>query len=176
MNSMLRGQNIYLRALEKKDATKLLLWENDPAHWKVSNTEVPFSMGQILEYIENSQQVRTHGQIRFMICLINSDEPIGTIDLFDVNFKHGHAGIGILIAEKEHRNQGLASEAVSLIVRYATDFLALRNLIASMHADNETSEKVFINNDFEFIGLKKDWLLFKGQRYDEKMYQLCIKE
>ena len=49
---MLKGESIYLRVVDKEDATVLFLWENDPKNWKVSNTEVPFSMHAIHQLIE----------------------------------------------------------------------------------------------------------------------------
>ena len=52
----LRGQKVRLRPVEKDDATRLLLWENNPQHWKVSGTEVPFSLNAILEYIAQAQK------------------------------------------------------------------------------------------------------------------------
>ena len=47
-----------------------------------------------------------------MIDRKESGKPVGTIDLFDVNFKHGFATIGILIADDADRGQGIASEAL----------------------------------------------------------------
>ncbi len=173
---MFKGSKIYLRILDKSDATKLLIWENDSNNWKVSDTDVPFSMDQILEYVNHSQAFRQTGQVRFMICENESQEPIGTIDLYDINFKHSHATIGVLISDKSFENKGFASEAVKLIVEYAKDFLGLFNLQATMHCSNPASEAIFLKNDFELIGERTNWLKFKNERFNEKIYQLCLKD
>ncbi len=176
MNSMLKGETIFLRAPEKKDATRMLLWENNPDNWKVSQTEVPFSMDLILEYVSSAQQVRTHGQVRFMICLNEGETPVGTIDLYDVNFKHGFAGVGILIAEAQHRERGFAREALHLLINYSRDFLALTNLFCSIYEDNLPSRSLFESTGFELTGTRKNWFLYKGKRYNEYLYQLCLNE
>ena len=54
---MLKGNSIYLRVVESEDATKLFVWENDPENWKVSNTEVPFSMHSIHQLIEQQSNI-----------------------------------------------------------------------------------------------------------------------
>lgn len=90
----LNGEHVKLRAVEKEDATRLMLWENNPDHWKVSGTEVPFSMHAILEYIDQAQHLRTHGQLRLMICDVHTDEPVGALDLYNSDFKHLRAAVG----------------------------------------------------------------------------------
>ena len=83
---MLKGNSIYLRAVEKEDASTLFIWENNPTNWKVSNTEIPFSMHTIHQLIEQQSNIRNSGQLRMIICLIENDFPIGAVDLYDVSF------------------------------------------------------------------------------------------
>lgn len=173
---MLKGNSIFLRVVEAADATKLFLWENDPRNWKVSNTEVPFSMHAIHQLIEQQSNIRNSGEIRFIICLNENENPIGTIDLFDINFKHGHATIGIMVAEESERRKGYATESLRLISDYARDILDLTNLQCTIHGDNERSIALFEQVGFNRVGIRKNWLKFKGERFDEISYQLCLKE
>ncbi len=173
---MLKGNSIFLRVVEAADATKLFLWENDPKNWKVSNTEVPFSMHSIHQLIEQQSNIRNSGEIRFMICLNEKESPIGTIDLYDINFKHGYATIGIMVAEESKRRKGFASESLKLISEYARDILDLTNLQCKIHGDNEHSIALFEQAGYMRIGIRKNWLKYKGNRIDEISYQLCLKE
>ncbi len=173
---MLKGKSIFLRVVEKEDATTLFLWENDPKNWKVSNTEVPFSMHAIHQLIEQQSNIRNSGEIRFMICLNESEITIGTIDLFDINFKHGYASVGIIVAEENERRKGFAEESIFLLAEYARDILELANLQCTIHADNLASISLFENCGFLKVGTRKDWLKFKGKRIDEISYQLCLKK
>lgn len=173
---MLKGNSIYLRVVEAEDATKLFIWENDPSNWKVSNTEVPFSMHSIHQLIEQQSNIRNSGELRFMICLNESGNSIGTIDLYDVNFKHGYATIGIMVAYQAERRRGFAQESIKLIVEYARDILELTNLQCAIHGDNEPSIALFEQCGFTRVGIRKNWLKYKGNRIDEISYQLCLKE
>jgi diamine N-acetyltransferase len=173
---MLKGKIVELRPVEPKDATKLLLWENNPAHWKVSDTEVPFSMHDIMQYIEQAHLIRSTGQLRFVICRSEDKEPVGVIDLYEANFKHGRAGVGILIGEHDQRSKGYASESLNLLAEYARDVLGFHNLYCSIHADNPSSLHLFEKNEFVRIGVRTNWYKDKNGRIDEVMFQLCLKK
>lgn len=173
---MFKGPTVFLRLVEPSDATKILLWENNPAHWKVSDTEVPFSMQDILYLIDNAHNIRSTGQLRFVICLNNSEESVGLIDLYDANFKHGRAGVGILIGDEDQRSKGYAAESIALLKEYAKLVLGFHNLYCSIHADNFNSIGLFEKCGFEKIGVRKEWYLDKGSRIDEILYQICLKK
>ena len=112
------GKHIYLRAVEKDDAGQVFLWENNPKNWKVSNTEVPFSMFYIIQLIEQQSDLRKSGQLRLVIMTHQDQRAVGVIDLYDVNFKHGYAAVGILIAEEQDKGKGIATEPLSLLIQY----------------------------------------------------------
>ena len=173
---MLKGRNIFLRAVEPADAIRIMLWENNPEHWRVSGTEAPFSMHGILEYIHSIQNFRQSGELRLMICLISSGEAIGTLDLFEANFKHGHAGVGILIAEESERNKGYARESLDLVADYAAVLLGFHNLTANVLEDNESSIRLFESAGYELVGIRKEWFLDRGKRINQRIYQLCLKK
>jgi diamine N-acetyltransferase len=173
---LLKGPNIFLRAIEPEDATKILIWENNPAHWQVSGTEAPYSMHGILEYINSIQNFRQCGELRLMICLHENQEAIGTLDLFEANFKHGRAGVGILIGEHDQRNKGFAKESLELLIEYASKFLGFHNLTANVLESNVASIHVFEAAGFELVGIRKEWFLDHGKRLNERIYQLCLKK
>lgn len=173
---MLKGKLVYLRMVEPDDATKLMLWENNPEHWKVTDTEVPFSLHGIMQLIEQQQHIRSTGQLRFMICTQEEDLPVGAIDLYDADFRNAHAAVGVLIGEQSARGKGYASESISLLTEYATHVLALNNLTCSIQADNIESISLFERAGFNFVGTRKGWFNYKGKRIDELIYQLCLEK
>lgn len=171
---MLEGEKIYLRAIEPSDATKVLIWENNPENWRVSGTEAPYSLHQLLDFINDRQTFRQSGQQRLMICKLADKEAIGTIDLYDANFKHGHANIGILIGEVSETRKGYALEALGLVESYAKEILNFHNLSATILEDNYPSIQLFEAVGYEMIGVRKEWFLDKKKRIDERIYQLCL--
>lgn len=170
---MLTGEKIKLRALEPTDLDVLYQWENDTTIWLVSGTITPFSKLVLKQYIvDTHQDIYTAKQLRLMIELLQEKKPIGCIDLFDFDPKNKRAGIGILIGDTKARNNGYASEALTLLIQYAFTVLDLHQLYANILIENEQSAQLFKKHSFQKIGIKKDWILSDGKWLDECTLQL----
>lgn len=167
---MLKGSSIYLRTLEPSDADTLLDWENDSENWRVSETKVPFSKQLIHDYVNSAQDLFAVKQIRLMICLQETNEAIGSIDLFNYDPIHQRMGVGILIV-KSMRGKGYGLEALSLTSDYALNTVGVRNLYCSILGDNQASREIFERSGFVEVGCHKDWFNDKGYWVDEYLYQ-----
>lgn len=168
----LKGEHIYLRALEPEDLDFIHNIENDESIWEISNTETPYSKYLIKQYLEQSHKdIYEVKQLRMVISNYD-DEPLGMIDIFDFDFRNKRAGIGILIRDEQNRKQGIGSEALKLLTDYCFSRLNLHQLYCNISEENEASIKLFTNQGFEKIGLKKDWCLVNGQYKNEYLYQL----
>jgi len=172
----LASEHIFLRALEKDDATKIMIWENNPEFWHVSDTEEPYSMFDILQFIENHEPFRKSGQLRMMICLKENDEPIGCVDLYEGNLKHRRAAIGILIADEQNRGLGFAKESIELLCDYASNFLDLHQLFAYIIEDNQASIKLFEETGFEPSGTLKQWRKVVKEWKNVVLYQKILSQ
>lgn len=169
----LKGNNIYLRALEPEDLAFIYTIENDESIWNVSNTQTPYSKFLIKQYLENAHQdIYEAKQLRLAICLNNSDEAIGLIDLFDFDPTNNRAGIGIIIHQDNKRENGIGSEALELLIKYCFTHLQLHQLYANIGTENEISIALFTKFDFQLIGIKKQWNKVDNEFKDEALYQL----
>lgn len=163
----LRGEHIYLRALEPEDIDFVYEIENNTSLWQLSDTQAPYSRFLIKQYLENAQQdIFEAKQLRLAICNIENDT-IGLIDVFDFNIKNMRAGIGILIQNEANRYQGYGKEALELLTDYCFKTLHLHQVYANISEDNLASLKLFEGNGFKKIGLKKDWS-FDGHQYSNE--------
>jgi diamine N-acetyltransferase len=168
----LKGDRIYLRALEPEDLDFILEVENTEDFWEISATRVPYSKYIIKKYIQNSHRdIYEVKQLRLMICS-NAGIPLGMIDLYDLDPRDRRAAIGILIVKEENREKGFGSEVLKLICNYCFVHLALHQVYANVTVDNVASIKLFEKNRFVKAGIKKDWVLVKGKYKDEILYQL----
>ena len=169
----LKGKNIYLRALEPEDLEFVYTIENDESIWHVSNTQTPYSKFLIHQYLENAyQDIYEAKQLRLAICVNETSEAIGLIDLFEFDPKNNRAGVGIVIKKKEDRIKGVGSEALSIIIEYAFTQLQLHQLFANIGTENEVSIALFSKFGFQKIGIKKEWNKINGIYEDEILYQL----
>lgn len=163
----LKGEHIYLRALEPEDLDFVYEIENNTSLWNLSDTQTPYSRFLIKQYLENAQQdIYEAKQLRLAICSL-SKETIGLIDLFDFDIKNKRAGIGILIKDKAYRYKGYGKEALNLLVNYCFKTLHLHQVYANISETNEASLRLFENNGFKKIGLKEDWS-FDGQQFSNE--------
>ena len=168
----LKGENIYLRALEPEDINFLYTVENDTSFWEVSSTLVPFSRYFLERYVANAHQdIYVAKQLRLVIVANTTDKAIGMIDLFEFSPEHKRAGIGIIIVEKEQLN-GYASEALQLLINYSFKQLNLHQLFANITSDNTKSISLFTKYNFIEAGVKKEWIYTNGSFKDEILFQL----
>ncbi|GAA6769244.1 hypothetical protein AAFH68_52120 [Flavobacterium sp. CGRL1] len=116
----LKGDTIYLRALEPEDLEFVYGMENDQSIWEVSNTNTPYSRFLIRQYLENAQQdIYEAKQLRLAICQDQDFPAIGLIDLFEFDPRNNRAGIGIVIQKDENKRQNIGSEALELLIKYS---------------------------------------------------------
>jgi diamine N-acetyltransferase len=170
----LKGDKVWLRALEPSDIDEVFQWENDTSIWHLSNTIAPYSRFVLEQYLaEAHQDIFTAKQLRLVISLPEG-KAVGCIDLFDFDPLHQRAGVGILIAEPQDRGKGYASDSLGLLIRYCRETIHLHQLYCHITCDNESSLKLFTHMGFEVCGTRKEWLREKSGWKDESMLQLIL--
>ncbi len=168
----LKGETVFLRALEPEDLEFIHAVENDESIWEVSNTQTPYSKFLIKEYLEQAHKdIYEVKQLRLVISDYQ-DATLGLIDLFDFDFKNKRAGVGLLIKDSVNRGKGYGKEALELLVNYSFYHLALHQLYCNINEENINSIHLFENQGFKKIGVKKNWIYSNGLFKDEFMYQL----
>lgn len=171
----LKGEHIYLRALDRDDLDFIHQIENDEELWELSQTIAPYSRFVLEQYLENSHRdIYEVKQLRLVICN-HSEESIGMIDLFDFDFKNRRAGVGILVKDVVQRKKGYGKEALHLLTNYAKNRLNLHQLYCNIIENNNASLKLFQSENFEIVGLKKDWSCEEGQFKNEYLLQRILK-
>jgi len=168
---MLENERIRLRALEMNDVDKLFVWENNRVNWRVSQTLTPYSRHILIDYVNSVTDVFTDKQLRLIIEENESQTAIGTVDIFDCDFKNKRAGLGILLAEPEKRGKGFASEVMEIVLPYCFQTLSMHQVYCSILTDNEESVRLFKKFGFKEVGIKKDWTYYDGKFYDEVLMQ-----
>lgn len=161
----LKGDKIFLRALEPEDLEFVYEIENDMSFWELSDTKQPYSRFIIKEYLKNAKKdIYEAKQLRLAICDNLDNRVVGLIDLYDFNPIHKRAGLGIIIRDKTDRKKGIGMEAVNLLCDYAFNILNLHQIYANISETNKVSLNLFEKNGFKTIGLFKDWH-FNGKTY-----------
>ncbi|WGK64915.1 GNAT family N-acetyltransferase [Croceiramulus getboli] len=167
------GDTIFLRALEPEDIDMLYDIENREEYWELSGTQAPYGRHLLQEYIANAyKDLYEAKQLRFVICLRETQRVLGLVDLFDFSPRHFRAGVGILIIEAEDRRHGYALETLEILKAYAFKQLDLHQLYANILEENTASQRLFEKVGFVLVGIKKDWRRLQGSYKNELLYQL----
>lgn len=134
---------INLRLAILEDCEVILDWENNLENWAVSNNNSPYSLRDIQMLIISLRDIRKACQARYMIIEKNTDRILGSVDLYEIDWKERKAGVGVLIANKDDRSKGYASDALLLLEKLAIDNWNLKHFNAEVHLSNTASLKLF---------------------------------
>ncbi len=164
---------VVLRAVEPADAQLMYEWENDRRNWFVSGTTSPIPFYIIEQFVQPENQDITNTKQQRLIIETNKHQTVGYVDLFDVDMINRKAGVGILIGDMNHRNNGYASEALYLLKTYARETLHLHQLFCNIHESNIYSIRLFQKAGFEISGNLKNWALKNGA-YENVLTMQCF--
>ena len=129
----------------------------------------------INRFLESRFVVHDEASVRAFVdaCLINPDvlflgvrhldtgRHVGNVKL-EIDRVHGRGEVGILIGDREVQGQGVATRAITLLCRVASEQLGLRKLTAGCYANNKGSERAFTKAGFSVEGTRPDHFLLDG--------------
>lgn len=154
-------ESLFIRPIEVADAQIVLNWENNVEGWNMSETSTLYTFFDILNLINDLQNVQTAKQGRWMICSPELREPLGVVDLTDIDFEVGVSGVGVMIADPMYRRRGLASKALKLLEIEAKN-LKIHTLLSTILENNSASIQLFEKIGYEKIGATEEKYLVQG--------------
>ncbi len=174
-SKIFRGEKILIRPVNINDLTLLYVWENKPENKLFTHVDLPISIFQIQELIENQSDVFKYNQMRFIICDVSNNIPLGTIDLYNVDFQIKIAEIGVLIVDPSNRGKGFANESIELVKDFCVNTLALEKIYCFISEDNIVSQSLFSKNCF-VMKKKPDYIQSKSfnNNLSLKYFELCF--
>lgn len=125
---------IYLRPMGYEDTDNIVSWRNRDAVRKNFIYQEPFTRESHEHWIHT--MVETGRVVQMMICETESDRPVGSVYLRDIDRRHQKAEYGIFIGVPEARGKGYGTLAARLMVRYAFEEMGLHRLFLRVFADN----------------------------------------
>lgn len=150
----LQNNILKLRAPEPEDLESLYNWENIPDFWGTGNTRQPYSRFAIKEYISQiSTNLYESNQLRLMMVAKETNETVGTIDLYDFDLHNSRIALGLFVAP-EFQQKGYAKAALHIIEAYVFDFLKIHQLYCHIAKSNNASIKMFQKENFSQTTLK----------------------
>ena len=167
---------IYLRKLTIDDFDYLNSVENNKSFWKYSFQNQHYSNDELIQFIYDSQlPIEQTKQIRFVICQNETDEQIGFIDLFEIDFTKSQAGISILISDTQNRSNGYGKLSIKKIIKFAKEDLNIKNLYCNISIDNILSLNFFKSVGFKEITKNNNLYVSSIDNHHKSIIQMqCI--
>jgi diamine N-acetyltransferase len=169
---MINNQKVTLRAVAPEDLDFFYKYENSPMLWVYGSRKEPFSKFDLKEYICScDKSIYECGQLRLMIVENETNQTIGTVDLFNFDYHNQRAETGIFITQ-EFQNQGFGYNAMQLITQYAFEFLVIRQIYSIVTNNNVAAIKLFAKVGFLPSTVIKNWFFHNQKFWDVTLFQL----
>lgn len=175
MKEIISNDVVTLRSLEATDLDMLYRWENDVRLWTVSNIMAPSPKSYVWQYLQNyDSDIFNTRQLRLMITLTKSGEPVGTVDLTNFDPFNNRAEFGIMI-DSAHEGKGLGDAALRLTIDYVRDYLGLSQIYALVPVSNTVCIAMLKRRGFVTAGVLKKWINHGIEVHDVEMMQLVFR-
>ncbi|MFC1936817.1 GNAT family N-acetyltransferase, partial [Chloroflexota bacterium] len=128
--SVIYGERIRLRALEREDLPQFVKWFNDPEVTSGLFNIFPMSMGVEEQWYEN--MLKRPPEEHPLCAEVKEGEDwklIGNIGLMHFDKTAHSAEVGIVIGEKDYWDQGYGTEMMSLMLKHCFETLNLHRVM-----------------------------------------------
>lgn len=158
------GEKIILRSITEADTPNIIRWRNSPEVMKYFIIQQPLTVEGHTNWLRT--KVASGEVVQFVIYEKETDRPIGSVYLRDVNQTHKKAEYGIFLGEDDVRGKGYGTEAAELIVDYAFKELKLHKIYLEVLADNIRAQKSYAKVGFEKEAYQRDEVRINGAYKD----------
>jgi RimJ/RimL family protein N-acetyltransferase len=169
------GNKVSLGPLRRDLIPLYQRWHNDfsarVAEWPPA--AVPWTLEQTETWYDAAARTPVPERITFTIYRRESQRPIGTTTLYDLDRAAQTARFGIGIGAAADRGQGYGTEAARLTLDYAFTALGLHNVALSVLAHNAAGLRAYTRAGFKEFGRRREAAPFHGKRYDI-VYMDCL--
>ncbi len=172
---MLRGERIYLSALNPSNAEVALRWFNDAEvrEWLLSG-HIPMTLAS--EQAFYARMEASDSDHVFEIHLAENDRYIGNCGIHGVKLPERTGEIGILIGEKDCWNQGYGRDALQTIMRFGFDTLGMHRLSIKAVEGNERSCHLYPSLGFTEVGRERECQFLHGRFWDDIVWDILENE
>jgi RimJ/RimL family protein N-acetyltransferase len=145
------GERCYLSPMSEEDAPQYATWLND--------LEIASYLTMAVQAIAlpgEREYLRAHGSDHsYAVVTRDGDRLIGNVGLININHLERTCEIGVFIGAKDLWGQGYGREAMTLLMRYAFDYLNMRNIWLRAFAFNERAIASYRKLGFREIGRRR---------------------
>ena len=165
---MIIGNKIRLRAIEREDIPRFVLWMNDPEVIKYLLMNAPLSKAMEEKWFEKQlEKPVTESQILAIEAQVGDEwVHIGNTGLHYMEPVTHESEFGIVIGNKDFWNKGYGREAARLILKHGFENLNLNRIYLYVVAENVRGIKAYEAAGFIKEGVLRQ-ALYKNGKYND---------
>lgn len=165
--SIIHGERIRLRAVERDDVKKFCAWVNDPEVTRHLTLYLPLSTVDEENWFD-SLSTRDQSEKPLAIEIRDGDgwKLIGNCSAFGIDTVSRVAELGIMIGEKEEWNKGYGTETMTLLLRHCFETLNLNRVYLHVYAENLRGKRAYEKAGFVEEGRLRE-AIYKRGKYDD---------
>lgn len=161
---MCMNENIVLRPLTVEDTDLIVKWRNDENVKKYFIYQGEFTKEGHLHWVDT--KIKSGEVVQFIIVENETNSPIGSVYIRDIDYSNKKAEYGIFIGEENAKGKGYGTQAAKLMIAYAFDELKLHRLYLRVYADNERAIASYKKAGFSLEGILKDDVYVRDEYRD----------
>lgn len=165
---------ISVRLVNEDDAANLaeLLCTNRSflAPWEPARADAFFTEEHQRQDLSRALSRHDAGEVVPYV-ILDHESVVGRVTISDIvrgSFQNGHLGYWV---SQAHNGRGVATAAVSVVMRLAFDELGLHRLQAGTFVHNTGSQRVLTRHGFTRIGIAPKYLHIAGRWQDHLLHQ-----
>jgi RimJ/RimL family protein N-acetyltransferase len=159
---MVTGQRISLHPFDRPHLERTRAWVNDPQLSRLLGRAWPVSDEEHEDWFRALQ--RNKNSVHFAIETNTDRRHIGNVWLCEIDWRHRHGELRVVIGDVDGAGRGFGTEAISLLCAYGFERLNLHKIRAYVLGINPRALRAFEKAGFAVEGVLKEdrW---DGDRY-----------
>jgi len=165
---MIRGEKVWLRPTEPSDVIHDSQYAGDAEVGHFLGAKTPMSKAAAERFSaeifsQNQQDQNSYG---YAICLLGTEESIGTVFLRNVDKVNGSGIVGIFIGDRRYLGQGYGTDALNALVDFGFGELRLERIELEVFDFNERAVRSYQKAGFQTDAVMRRARFHRGTHHD----------
>lgn len=157
---ILKGKNLYLRAIDEKDFPLLYSWRFSETAYNAFYEFPVINQSQYQAWLTG--KLDKNDEVNFIVCL-NDGIPIGMISLIGIDLRNRKAEMGrVFVESSQYQGKGYGKEMIEVILMYGFNHLGLNKIYCEVLQENEKALNSYKKCGFEIEGTLKEHIFKNG--------------
>jgi RimJ/RimL family protein N-acetyltransferase len=165
--SIIYGERIRLRAVEREDVKKFCVWVNDPEVTRYLTLNLPMSIVDEENWFDSlGKRDQNEKPLAIEVRDGGGWKLIGDCGVFGIDPVSRFGELGIMIGEKEEWNKGYGTETMKLLLHHCFDTLNLNRVYLHVYAGNMRGKRAYEKAGFVEEGRLRE-AVYRHGKYDD---------